>query len=198
MERAVAADADGEIHNVQLSTAHRAMNTQLFHVLVMCCGTVALGTLERADDAAGATGWRWLVKEHEPGPAGLHASLLLQILSCAFTDGMRNDFVPVNFVMLVHCGPTRGRPPSFSASQGDVLMDSRGVDRTARDGLPPMQVADDTMDAPPLPAQVQNVLSDVTEEAPVSIADELNFSLGAVRRGLSDVHPSSPSCSTSP
>ena len=32
--------------------------------------------MKRAGDTEGATGWRWLVEEHEPDIAGLHASLL--------------------------------------------------------------------------------------------------------------------------
>ena len=56
-ERAVAADTDGEILNVQLSSAGRAMSTQLFFVLVMCCESSALRTLERAGDTDGSTGW---------------------------------------------------------------------------------------------------------------------------------------------
>ena len=68
-----------KIVNVQLSAADRAMSTQLLHVLVMCCESGALRTLERAGDTEGATGWRWVVKEHEPDTAGRHAPLLLQI-----------------------------------------------------------------------------------------------------------------------
>ena len=45
-ERAVAAGTDGEIFNVQLSVADRAMSTQLLQVVVMCSESGALKTLE--------------------------------------------------------------------------------------------------------------------------------------------------------
>ena len=91
MERAVAANTDDEVLYLQLSAADRAMSTQLFHVLVMCCESGALNTLERAGDTEGAIGCRWLMEEHEPDTAGRHASLLLQILSYAFTDNTRGS-----------------------------------------------------------------------------------------------------------
>ena len=54
MLRAVATDIDGEIPNVQLSTADGVRSAQLFNVLVMCCEARALRTLERAGDAEGS------------------------------------------------------------------------------------------------------------------------------------------------
>ena len=87
MDRAVAANTDGEILSVHLSAAD-----QLFCVLFMCCEPGALRSLERTRDTEGASVRRWLVKEHAPDTAGRHASVLLQILSYTFTDETRMTF----------------------------------------------------------------------------------------------------------
>ena len=55
MESAVAPDTDGEILNVQLSTADRAVSTRLLDVFVMFC---SVRTLERAGDTElSGCGW---------------------------------------------------------------------------------------------------------------------------------------------
>ena len=69
-----------EILNVQLSVADRAMSTHIFYFFVLCCCSGALKTLERAGDTEGATGWRWLVKEHEPDTAGRVVALADPVL----------------------------------------------------------------------------------------------------------------------
>ena len=57
MERAVAATTDGEVLNVQLSTADRAVSTDLFHVLVMLLRIRCPENSGRAEDTEGTTGW---------------------------------------------------------------------------------------------------------------------------------------------
>ena len=121
-ERAIVANTDGEILNVQESIADRAMNTQLLCVLVMCCGS-ALRTLERAVDTEGATGW---VREHEPDTAGRHASLLLRILSYAFTDDTRGSLDTLDLHVQKHESST-GTP---LAEPLKVALVQRGVKDT--------------------------------------------------------------------
>ena len=82
----------------------------------MCCESGAVRTLERARDTYGATGERWLVKEHEPDTAGRHASLLLPILSYAVTDDTRGSLDTLDLLV-----------QKFESSTGTPLLEPHKV-----------------------------------------------------------------------
>ena len=113
------------------------MSTQLFYVLVMCCEASALGPLARAGDPEGAAGWRWLVNEHEPDTARCHASLLLQILSYAFSDDTQGSLDTLDLIQKHE--PSKGtplaEPPKValvrSQGRGRARCDSTRVHRSA-------------------------------------------------------------------